>query len=138
MLTPEQKAAIERLRRISSGESIKDVYGKSSPLMMLPDRRCVCSLALATFLADDEEPITHNWLRSIGFERGMQSAADNMLTLWFGKSFISIERCEKDDGSPHWQVAFSDGDVAVYLPAGLCPKTKGQLRRLIAALTTGE
>jgi len=84
---------------------------------------------LAEYPADDEEPVTHQWIRRVGFTRGKQAASTSVLSLWSERNHISIEI---DDW--YVRVAIGDSDVSEYLPAGFSMQTRGDVRRLCAAL----
>lgn len=78
---------------------------------------------------DDNEPVTDSWLREIGFVRLMQPAADNHLSLGHPASerFINARQGHREKFRT-WHVG---GDV---LPMALQPKTRGDVRLLLAAL----
>jgi hypothetical protein len=101
-LTPEQKAAIERLRRGYK----PDEEGKTQ---WRHGRNTAIDLALAEHLADDDEPIDDESWQSVKRKR-------------FGH--IKIDWCEG-------AIVLDNGYDVVILPS---IKTKGQLRRLCAAL----
>lgn len=80
-------------------------------------------------MSGENEPITVEWLRSVGFERGRF----RRLYLWSGLCCITIEL-----RNGHAATSISDGDVIADIPAGLCPKTRGDVVRLCVALGFGE
>jgi hypothetical protein len=82
--------------------------------------------------SDDEEPWEDDWLKSVGFAREMQAASDNHLTLRIGD--VQITRwLPNRETMPSWSVCFQ-GLTAESLPRCLWPQTRGDLRRLVAAL----
>lgn len=110
MITNQEqvKAAAERLRRYyGSNESIESIYGlgESASMSYANDNMIVArNAALAEHPADDDEPITEEWLESSG--------ALDALTEAFGMLHIS------------------DGVVRV----GKGLSTRGEVRRLCEAL----
>lgn len=66
-MTPELKAAAERVRRISNGEFFDAVYGRNlSDLgqreFWMRDRELLADAYLAEHPADDDEPVDLDWL----------------------------------------------------------------------------
>jgi hypothetical protein len=117
-LTPEQKAALERLRRGYK----PDEEGKTQ---WRHDRNTATDLALATFLADDDLPMTCQFLTEqpgcSTFMRGRER--------WFDFGDLVIIQEHADNGvAVGWKAMFR----GMYIRT--CPKTRRQLRRLIAAL----
>jgi len=95
-------------------------------------RSCVPGTPPAYAPTDDADPITDDWLRSIGFARFMQSAADNHLTLDAGH--VRVTRWLPHQWPhPSWSVCRSDGDPE-YLPLVFVNDTRGKVRGLLAAL----
>jgi hypothetical protein len=117
MLTPEQKAAMERLR-YAEANSCPEIVQRF-------DRAIAADLALATFLADDDLPMTCQFLTEqpgcSTFMRGRER--------WFDFGDLVIIQEHADNGvAVGWKAMFR----GMYIRT--CPKTRRQLRRLIAAL----
>ncbi len=135
MTTDELRAAAERLADLDLG-----MYQTPSD-----DDACIrAGVALgrawlAEHPADDEEPITEDWLMSVGFKREMQPAASNHLTL---RHLIL-----SDDGADipariiltKWEysdaVRWSLNEA--WIPS-FKPKTRGEVRHLLIALGLKE
>ena len=83
---------------------------------------------LAEYPDDEDEQITVEWLRSIGFTRYMQSASDDGLRLgdFHGETF-PIQTMTNIDRARIWYV------YGAALPVD-CIRTRGDVRRLCAAL----
>ena len=117
--------AAERLRRVNAGEDICEVYpdGVTAAYMegLSNDEKTVAdgALALGLFQADDETPLDEEWVESHPLYR---RRAD---TTWVG---------------PAWFGYFGDGDYegVVDCNGGFSIKTRGQLRRLLAAMGVGK
>lgn len=133
-MTSDVRAAAERVRRWEAGEPWSAIYPESKDNAMAiafleRDWRDVALAHVKEHPAGDDERITHAWLRSVGFRRGMQPAASNDLTLWDGKKYVTFH----SNGTAFDSVAVSDGDHAVYLPGGLAPQFRWELRTLCGA-----
>jgi hypothetical protein len=80
-------AAAERLRRISTGETLWNVYGLLTVGELLC-RRDADQIAVASYVAAERnapsEPITVEWLVSIGFA----GREDTYLGIWNGELFV--------------------------------------------------
>ncbi len=64
-MTTEQSDAVERLRALE-GSPVTD-WRKPSQAVM--DMMTISELCLSEHAADDWEPVTEDWLRSVGFKR---------------------------------------------------------------------
>lgn len=69
-MTPELKAAAERVRRIDAGESYDAVYGPGRREFWKADCLTLCEAYLAEHLADDDEPATLDFMESVVPEDG--------------------------------------------------------------------
>ena len=67
-MTPELRAAMERLRRIEAGESYYEVYGcqPTGHGHMQRDERKLVDAFMAEHPADDDETVTEEWLGRVG------------------------------------------------------------------------
>ena len=83
-------------------------------------------------MSGENEPITIDWLRSVGFSGGFLIRGQNHCRLWDSPNFVAIEL-----RNGHAATSISDGDVIADIPAGLCPKTRGDVVRLCVALGFG-
>jgi hypothetical protein len=85
---------------------------------------------LADRPADDGEPVTEEWLRSVGFVRMQQPAAGNDMILRneAGNCVTYYPARRGDPAGPLW------GVVGEWLPKPLRPATRGDVRRLLLAL----
>lgn len=82
--------------------------------------------------ADDAEPVTPEWLRSLPGRVIDDSSKDSTLIQLDGNRFLVFE----SDGSMAVQegMVFNDHECQ-YIPLELCrPKTRGDVRRLLGAL----
>lgn len=68
-MTPDQQAAIERLRNRAAGGTPYSRYGYLCDVVLGEDLQAVADAYLAEHAADDGEPVTEEWLRSVGFKR---------------------------------------------------------------------
>lgn len=149
MNATELRAAANRIRRIRACvEKSQDIYGITiSPgrppnelheaaskvkRLMLDDERALVDYAISTIHADDDEPVTAEWLESLGFHEtrtlpfGILLASDMRLeaylydgalweiTAWISSYGRSAERSHSAD-----------------IPQ---PKTRVDVRRLLSAL----
>ena len=110
------KAACERLRRVTTGESIWKVYdGLACGYQLGEDRKLLVAAYLAEHPADEDEPVTHEWLRE-------NSQADWVVDEPTGKPEIILRGA--------WQ----RGMVTLVTAVTIATPTRGHVRRLIAAL----
>lgn len=107
-MTPEQRAALSRVRRVEAGEGFDAVYGVclnayGQQQFYTADRLSLADAFLAEHPADESELATYEWAR---------------------------------EQSPH--IGRTDGQPVLYLGAlngvGIRIKTRGQLRRLLKEL----
>jgi hypothetical protein len=117
-------------KRLAEGEFSENYPKFMATTFGLADGFLLARAYLADHPEDDCEPVTHQWLRCVGFTRGMQTASTCVLSLWSERNHISIEI--DDDG--YVRVAIGDSDVSEYLPAGFSMQTRGDVRRLCKAL----
>lgn len=80
-------------------------------------------------MSGENEPITVEWLRSVGFTYERYGR----WYLWSGLCCLTIEIL-----NGHAATSIYDGDALADIPAGLCPKTRGDVVRLCVALGFGE
>lgn len=137
MTADELRAAAERLRRAEAEDSLAAVYGpmadKDNAGAYLRDRNALLAAWFREHPADDELPVTEEWLREVGFAREMQSAASNNLTFRAGE--VVVTRWEPaESNSRRWSVQKYRADGPDWLPASLTPATRGAVRRLLTAL----
>lgn len=118
-MTPEQKAAAERLRVSLKKRHVKF---QSSPRTYLGDMELIVIAYLAQHPADDDEPIDEEFLRSVGFvdidKNTLQFDRDLPVDVWHGGVMAEAE----------WSVG------GERIPHELMPSTRGDLRRLASAL----
>jgi hypothetical protein len=122
--TTDQKA-IERVRRVQCGESIRAVYGR-----LTHEWDTDCTLLALLFVGetspDEGEPVTAEWLRQVGFEE-----APNSTYLWlrFGSHAVATRVWDKSWVLGHFY------DCGDYEEIPIPPlKTRGDVRRLCKAL----
>ena len=127
-MTPEQKAALDRLLR---HEAITGMDFRESPYFVegrgvdeslrLPDVRIAMLLCLAEHPADDDEPVTEEWLRSVGFcdTEYMSSLENGPLEYVLEEEVYFPENWILNGGDP---------------PESMSIKTRGDVRRLCRAL----
>lgn len=138
-MTDDVRAAAERLARYIAGraEVLEQLehLGRMPPGLRLSieDTAAVANAYLAEHPADDGEPVTADWLQSVGFGRHMQPAANCDLSLQAGdfRLFVAvaIPTRERYGFKPErWAVN------EVWLPEAATPATRGHVRRLCAAL----
>ena len=120
--------AAERLRRIGGGETVESVYAQPYRLEHQVGQydhpyHADMRLSLGKYLAEhDQTPITEAWLRSVGFERFEPSGSGVFISATHDGIQLSqgyrgqwlIESCEMSEDAE--------------------PKTRGDVRRLAAAL----
>jgi hypothetical protein len=82
--------------------------------------------------ADDGEAINDAWLKSVGFARIMQAASHNHMSVTIGQVDITRWLPHREQMAS-WSVS-CEGRKPEYLPMCLWPHTRGQFRRLCAAL----
>jgi hypothetical protein len=132
-MTPDQKAALSRLRRVTDGEDplvvyrITDEYSSSMASQQCAmDEGIVAAMYLSDHPADDDEPVTVEWLNA---------SHATPLGCLFGQSMFDIV-----NNGVGVRLAVSDDscEAAVYSGTGLpmCMeiKTRRQLRSLLSAL----
>lgn len=124
-MTPEIRAAAERLRRLANATNDDDpasLYPETANHM--EDLWMVAEVFLSAFPADDDEPLSEPWLLSVGFEdRGHELVLQPALmgpTIRYLKTFREF--------TPGWYV----GEARIWRDD--TARTCGQLRRLCAAL----
>lgn len=115
-MTQEIRAAAERLRRLEAGEHQDAVYGDFANAFRRLDTQTLADAFLAEHPADDDEPDTEEWLRGVGFT----DCKNDGLRLSILARYPNL-------GMPFWEVCGTVIRLAQ-------PKTRGQLRRLCAAL----
>ena len=128
--TLELRAAAERLT--DGRNRLEDWQG---PTGDCADMRAAIVLArayIAANPADDGEPVTDEWLRSLGFSRHMQPAACCHLSIKTTTLTLTRWQDKAGDGPIRWSV--SGQDYSDWLPHCLWPVTRGQVRRLCAAI----
>ncbi len=86
------------------------------------DRERLAYAYLSEHPADDELPITEEWLRSVGF-----CDAENDYWIWLQATDLFIARSSENK----WTIEGYGNGETVSISA---PKTRGQLRRLAACL----
>ena len=111
-MTPEQRSAVERVRRVRNGEEAYAVYGQHVDAHALHwrDLGQVADAYLAEHLPDDDEPVTLEDLRLARFA-----------AVWFGVDLFVEDFC-----AGKWAVVRTSGAFAV--------KTRVQLRDLLKGL----
>lgn len=149
-MTPELKAAAERLRRMKAGESYRDVYRDIWDRAL--DYTLLTDWALSRLPAEDDgEPITEDWLREVGLARNAEDGdRENGLSIgdsstrkylyvligteqwvwWANGHHETTPKCY-GPGCERGKI----GDMRLErIPSSLWPKTRGQFRRLAAFL----
>lgn len=143
-MTDEQRAAITRLRNHDSNnwqaylaDSCELPYSDDNP-NVIADIIAAAELALAEHPADDGEPITKEWLKSLGFS---DSGYSFIITgeKDYGEDVARFRlACNGDDwtdGNCSWE--FHLRSIELEEQGGMLPcepKTRGDLRRLCRAL----
>lgn len=134
------QAATDRLRRINSGESYADVYGEPGQRLSpssLNQYDCDQYTVDNAWLAEhDDTPIDEEWLRSVGFEGNI---GEVRLAIESGMDLDSDDEMKSArmhhlrtlPGQP-WSFDGWEGRFRTHIKCN--PKTRGQLRRLAAAL----
>lgn len=147
----ETREAAERLRRFRNGDNSAypdddgGFFEERGQTMCEADEETLADAYLAEHPADAEEPITEDWLRSVGFEKpdgGREnelSIGENDLYVCFGTEQTMWMARDHYDYTPKCYSPFEEpgkkGDQRLSrIPSGLWPKTRGQLLRLCAAL----
>jgi hypothetical protein len=136
-VTDELRAAAERCRDFA-GPGWVDVENASSACVA--DLLTLARDYLAEHPADDGEPIGFEWLAAQAtrcHDEGYWDQPPNGDVWWeIGTLSFTCDSFQSDPGEPtetvaaDWQV---DGES---LPRAMVPKTRGQFRRLLAALGT--
>ena len=127
-MSDELRAAAERVRRVEAGEPADQAY-RAHPrrqFQQFADRGLMASAWLAEHPADDDEPISPEWLRSVGF-----TLTDAHVRYYSNRS-----------RPPFVVVIASDGRLRLAVQNGsdveggdVCQKpTRGDVRRLCRAL----
>ncbi len=124
-ITPEERAALERLRRAERDGHLEGAYGSISmtdswTMMRNADRKTAAAIALRLVREDDEEAITEEWLRSVGFKEG-RFKHDLVLS-------PILRGINTAQGLVYWCVR------TYQIPDEAVPTTSGQLRRLASCL----
>ena len=128
--TPDEtEAAAGRLRRLAAGEAYGDTYDDCDSTEG-EDRRTLADAWLADHPADDGDEIDAAWLDTLG---ATDDPARRLPWLWrLNPAGDSLAVRAAASG---WVCSILPGDSArVSLPS---PTTRGQLRRLLAALGAG-
>lgn len=130
MSTEELRAAANRWQEGNYSYSALDcdTYSDSE----VADMRLLARAYLAEHPADDAEPVTAEWLRSVGFCREMQPASSNNLTIRHGSAIVT--RWMNSDNVPRWSVRMYADETPDWVPPCIQPKTRGDVRRLCKAL----
>ena len=110
-MTPEQRSAVERVRRVRNGEEAYAVYGQHVDAHALHwrDLGQVADAYLAEHLPDDEEPVMLDFMESVVPEDGSITIATHG----------EVGRVYLDES---------------YVADGIKIKTRGQLRYLLKGL----
>lgn len=131
-LTPDERAAMERLRANAYSDHVTiNPPGDGPMLMDYSQERASDNIALAAALLrlhppDDEREITEEWLREVGFVSGVNP-------YWVTSSSEVLDLAFSQEG--RWNLSRRNseyGEDSIFLPS---LKTRGQLRRLCAALS---
>lgn len=127
MTADELRAAAERLRRAEAVDSLAAVYGpmadKDNAGAYLRDRNALLAAWFREHPADDELPVTEEWLREVGFGDNGYNYAGSMLRL----GGFEYRTGPSADGWSRWYycgVLITDENLG----------TRGHVRRLLAAL----
>lgn len=127
MLTSEEKAALDRVRRAAAGESYSRIYGSEFTFhsLLSQDERRLASAYLRDHPPDDDTPLDEEFLRGLGWD-----ATDSEFTTQFGdRTVLVLDR----DG----MLFVSQGpDSSIEWPVTI--RTRGQLRDLLAVLGEGK
>ena len=150
-MTPEQQAALERLRLASSGrkyeaywidtsstEFVAAIADRDCRTGMYHDQHAITEFVLSEYPADDQEPVTEAWLRTIKHasyngshwtnendkcsEWLIASPRSNFLRIVFSKDQLYVSFCDTN-GRTHQEVSCDGGY-----------RTRGDVRRLCKAL----
>lgn len=125
-MRPELREAAERLRRMrQESESHDGGYPANAEgrRQSLYDHAALAEAYLAEHRADDAEPITEDWLRSVGFD-----TADNPAWVWIGDNF----KIARHRVGGRWQICYlDDNGPSTDIPG---PNTRHDLRQLCRAL----
>lgn len=123
MIDSRLKLAVERLRRITIGELVEDVY-KTNPSEYRMDQGVIVKAYLAEHPADDDEPVTAEWLVCV---------SQKHIKLEFfviGKTEeLNVYVCASCDATSFYADIVQDCD-SVSIPL----RTRGDLRRLCKGL----
>lgn len=128
-MSDELRAAIVRVR-LCQQEGPDVAYPNAKGGEYIRDMDTLTEAYLAEHPADDGEPVTEEWLRSVGFVRMQQPAAGNDMILRneAGNCLTYYPARRGDPAGPLW------GVVGEWLPKPLRPATRGDVRRLLLAL----
>ena len=111
----ELREAAERIVRYRDGESHESVWPDPGDGMVTKDAPLLADAFLAAITADSDEPITEEWLREIGFEKGATFFEITVSGVRLGLSPYGSVMIMGSSGNTHY-------------------KTRRQLRNLLAAL----
>lgn len=144
VVNADLRAATERLRRIRSGEDFHTVYGgNQKPILSggkevsafadpvsvdkcLKDQQRVVGAYLAEHPADDDEPITEEWIATTSLYKCL-SGTNYHLGCGEGSGMCLFWYLVEDFGKgPGWYLE--------ECPLPIQPKTRGDLRRLCAVI----
>lgn len=127
----ELREAVERTRRVHAGETVCDVYGRvyldDSWKRFAADNKVIAAAYLADHPADDAEPVTKEWLLSVGFDDRRNGVSMGLGLRVNGGPHLYCS-CNAPGVTPDWY--FDDGRLIA------CNDllTRGHVRRLCAAL----
>jgi hypothetical protein len=139
MGTDEMLSAAVEVTRTTSIPPIEDAF--DAALVSVPRNSWLSALAVACQYraehpADDDLPVTENWLRSVGFRDYLiaDKHCSSFLSLWVEPrlhncAFLAVHWARDANPQGHY---WSANDFTLYRPAH--PKTRGDVRRLCAAL----
>lgn len=149
-MSDELRGVADRLRRLKAGKELsQDIYGVATPpttdraayqeacrevkRRMVVDERAAVAAFLEAYPADDAEPANFEWLVTIA-RREFDAATDQV---WWeiGALSFTCKDYQSDPGEPVETVATDWRVDDEKLPAMLVPRTRGDLRRLMALCT---
>jgi hypothetical protein len=149
MNTSDVREAARRLRRVYAGDAYTNVYrdqlrregmdGSMAVAYSLADedRQTLAAAWLEQHPADDDEPVTGDWLRSIGFELVTGSLWQRSIPSPYADVQVSLS-VESTGGMTALRIrterlAFGVGATTSFVPMAKA-KTRRDVRNLLAAL----
>ena len=127
MTSEELRAAAERIRRFKSGEHPFAIYGEDDAATQgWHDRKILAEAYIAEHPADDETGLSVEWMTAVGFR---QTGAGWWRVGKHGRETLALDYHDNTESGDVFSLPTNR-----FMPLRVLVATRGQLRRLCAAL----